>query len=272
MNQFQRICFDIKNVKIQGAESVAKAGIKAFLLKPEKSSAKKLISLRSTEPMLANCLNILLQQSPRNVTEKAKELLKYIDESHKKIAEYGASIISDQSKILVHCHSSTVISILKEAKKQNKKFEIYNAETQPLFQGRKTAKELAKAGIFVIHLSDLAAKYAIQSSNLFLFGVDAFTNAGVYNKVGTSIYSALARDYKTKVYPCGTLLKYAPYTDLEFRNPSELWNEKSEKIITINPAFDLTERAYISKVICEEGIVSYRKLIKKSINLLKKLS
>ena len=53
---FRQIAMDIKALKIQGASNVARAGLKAYSLKPSKSSIRKLLSLRPTEPMLRNVL------------------------------------------------------------------------------------------------------------------------------------------------------------------------------------------------------------------------
>jgi len=47
-------------------------------------------------------------------------------------------------------------------KKQRKKFEVYNTETRPLFQGRKTAKELKGAGIKVTMFIDSAMDIALS--------------------------------------------------------------------------------------------------------------
>ena len=52
MGKFETICKKIKNLKIQGAENIAKAGLRAYALKPNKNSIKKLLSLRITEPCL----------------------------------------------------------------------------------------------------------------------------------------------------------------------------------------------------------------------------
>ena len=71
--RFDKILSDIKSVRIQGAENVAKAGIRAFLMKPGKKSAKKILSIRSTEPLLQNAIKKLLTSG--NPTKTAKKFL-----------------------------------------------------------------------------------------------------------------------------------------------------------------------------------------------------
>lgn len=46
---------------------------------------------------------------------------------------------------MTHCHSGSVIKTLVEAHKQNKKIQVFNTETRPLYQGRKTSADLVKA-------------------------------------------------------------------------------------------------------------------------------
>ena len=45
VGKFEKICMDIKSLKIQGATNVAIAALKAFSIKPTQDSVKKLIFL-----------------------------------------------------------------------------------------------------------------------------------------------------------------------------------------------------------------------------------
>ena len=56
--RFNQIVKDIQDVKIQGARNIAKKALYAYSLIPTKSSKKKLLSLRPTEPMMENILEI----------------------------------------------------------------------------------------------------------------------------------------------------------------------------------------------------------------------
>ena len=73
MDRFSKICKDIKEIKIQGAENVAKAALVAYSLKPNASSIKKLISLRKTEPMVVNALNYAKKHSVDETLKLIKE-------------------------------------------------------------------------------------------------------------------------------------------------------------------------------------------------------
>ena len=80
MDKFSKICRDIKSVKIQGATNVAIAGLKAYCLKPTKSSKKIILSLRPTEPALQNAIKIAESSSVENALnhfQNAQEFINY---------------------------------------------------------------------------------------------------------------------------------------------------------------------------------------------------
>ena len=130
--KFNQILKDIKSIKIQGARNVAKAGLRAYRLIPTESSKKKLLAARSTEPMLRNLLELAGKMSDKELNERIKQ-------NQDKINKAVFKLIKNNSVIFTHCHSSSVTSALIYAKKNGKKFEVYNTETRPLFQGRKTS-------------------------------------------------------------------------------------------------------------------------------------
>ena len=267
---FNKIVKDIKSVKIQGAENIAKAGIKAFLLMPNKKSAKKILSVRPTEPLLQNAIKLLLKSEQPTLT--AKKFLSNLKKSHETIAKKGATLIKNDMNIYTHCHSSTVMDILKYAKKKQKKnFVVYTTEVEPLLQGRLTADDLAKSKIKVIIAPDLAAELSLEKCDLFLFGADAFTKSIVANKIGTSTLVKLAKIHNIPRYSCGVSMKFTKKVKIEKRSPKEVWNIYRNKIKVINPAFDKTKLKELSGVISEFGILSPKKFVKEAKNKLKNI-
>jgi len=272
--RFDKILEDIKDVKIQGATNIAKAGIKAFLIKPKnltlKKTAKKILKTRPTEPLMQNAVKFILKSENHKIA--STKYLLYIKKSEKKIAKTGAGLIKKDMNIFVHCHSSTVINILKYAKKIKKEFIVYTTEVEPLLQGRQTAEDLAKAGIKVIVFPDLAAEQALKKCDLLLFGADAYSGKGIANKIGTSFLCKLAKEYNIPRYSCGISLKYTKKIKFEFRPPREVWDERNKFINPKNPAFDFVNKKLISGIVSEFGILSYKKFIKKARQNLKKFS
>lgn len=267
---FDKILSDIKSIKIQGAENVAKAGIKAYLLEPNKKSAKKILKIRPTEPLLKNALKIL--QKSKTPKKTAKKFLRDLESSHKKIAKNGSSLIKNDMNVYTHCHSSTVIDILKYAKKIKKKnFVVYTSEVEPLLQGRMTAHDLSKSRIKVIICPDLAAEQSLSNCDIFLFGADAFTSAEVANKIGTSTLVKLAKLHGVKAYACGVSLKFTKKIIIEKRSGKEVWDEREKRIEVLNPAFDKTKLKDLSGIISEFGILKQKEFVKKAKEKLKEL-
>lgn len=260
--EFNKICRNIKKVHIQGAREVAKKAFFAYKLIPTEKSRQILISLRPTEPMLVNILKKADEIS-------YKELINRLNENQKKINEQIFRLIKNDSVIFTHCHSSSVVQALIFAKKKGRKFEVYNTETRPLYQGRKTANELRKSGIKVTMFVDSAAAIAIEKENrkdkihadLILFGTDAILKEGVINKVGSGMFAEIAHANKVPVYIVADSWKYARKIKLEQRDSKEIWDTK--KILIKNPAFELIKRKYVTGIVSEFGISSYNKFLKK---------
>jgi len=262
MKRFNKILQDIKDVKIQGAKSVAIAGIKAYILYPSKKSAKKIIETRSTEPLLQNAIKIL--KKSKNPKKDAEKFLKNLKKSQEKIAKIGSTLIKNNTNIYVHCHSSTVMDLLKYAKKKRKKsFVVYTTEVEPLLQGHLTAKDLAKSKIKVIIFPDLAAENAMKNCDLFLFGADAYTKKSTINKIGTSYLAQLSKIHKIPAYSCGVSKKFTKNrVKIEKRKPEEVWSIKNKNIDVQNPAFDKTPNKLLTGIISEFGILKPKEFIK----------
>ncbi|MBS3095346.1 hypothetical protein J4231_01580 [Candidatus Woesearchaeota archaeon] len=255
---FEKICKNIKELKIQGAENVARHGIKAFMMRHDRNSAKRLLSLRATEPLLKNAIKFS-RKDPRGL---GKVALRHFDEAQLKIAKIGSGLIRNNSVVYTHCHSSSVVDVLKEAKK-TKKFIVCNTETRPRYQGRMTATELAKAGIKVRHFVDSGAGYALREADMMVIGADSITNKHVINKIGSGIFAKIARSYGVPVYVCADSWKYDDVeTKIEERHGKEIWNTKINKIKVKNYAFEAIDMENITKIISEIGIYSPREFIK----------
>jgi ribose 1,5-bisphosphate isomerase len=171
----------IKKLEIQGARNVARMGLQALAAdangskmktlgafqKEVKANAKLLAVARPTEPALRNGLAVVLramkredslEKSKKAVMEAVLQYTKGMETAKEKIINIGVKRIKKGMTIMTHCHSSTVTSILVKAWKKGIKFKVINTETRPRYQGRMTAKELAKVGIPVTHIVDSAAR------------------------------------------------------------------------------------------------------------------
>jgi len=283
----KKIITDIRSLKVQGARNVAKAAVKALVLQAKYSKAKtpksfyaeikKLSSVlaetRPTEPMMRNALDSACShlrekaggKKPVNrlkseFTDAQQAYLKIVEEDAKKLFKYGAKLIPHGALVITHCHSSTVTGILKKAKGKN--ISVVACETRPRYQGRITAKELAKAGIDVTLVVDGAMNLYMKKADLVLVGADSITSRGdLINKVGTSTLAHIARMHDVSFYSAAELFKYSSMTfygereKIEQRDLKEVWEKPAKNVRVSNPAFDVTAAKYINGYITEEGVI-----------------
>ncbi len=270
--RFSQILKDIRSLKIQGATNVARAGVQALELVAQSGAGKRelqqaaatITKTRPTEPAMRNMLKYLLTVDKGTFKQRAGIARKYFTYANDEIAYYGASKIKKNSTVYTHCHSSAVVGVLKAAK--TKKIRACNTETRPLFQGRSTAKDLAKARIPVEHFVDSGMYHAISQSDIVLLGADAITPRGVYNKIGSAMAAQLAAVQKKPLYICSNALKFDPRTlkgkkvVVEERASSEVW--KAPKGVTVrNAAFDCIPTKHITGIISELGVLSPQKFV-----------
>jgi translation initiation factor 2B subunit (eIF-2B alpha/beta/delta family) len=261
---FNKITNDIKQIKIQGARNIAKKALYAYSLIPNKNSAKKLKSLRPTEPMLEKVL-VLVEKMPY------KEILEHFDFAQQKINKHVINLIRNGDIIFTHCHSTNVVNSLIYAKKKGKKFEVYNTETRPLFQGRKTSKELRRSGIKVTMFVDSAIAIAIEKenrkdktyANKIFIGADALLKDGIINKIGSGMISELAYRNKIPVYIIADSWKFSKNkVPIENRSLNEIWNRAPKNIKIKNPAFEFVKKKYITGIVTEFGLMKYGEFVR----------
>jgi len=294
----EKICSQIKALKIQGARKIAQAAVEAMALQARESDAENadellsdllvaadaLAKARPTEPMLQNSLKFLFAEFRRKepvgiedarqaVIDEEETLLKKFGENAGKIAEYGAKEIPSGATVLIHCHSSTLMGALKRAQEMNKAPKVFCTETRPRFQGVISAKELAAAGLDVTLVVDSAVKTVMYKTDMVLVGADSITSTGdLINKIGTAGIATIAKESDVRFYSCAELYKFDPLTmwgkmtEIEERDAAEIADPKKLKGVKIrNFAFDRTDAKYITGYITEKGVVSPQGLLNLAI-------
>ena len=288
---------DIKSIRIQGAEQVAWRGSIAaademlreleFLSEKTYSQKKyldiansvkhRMLSARPTEPALNNAITLLLGKSAPKTQGDAimriRLMRKNID-SHFKgvyadIAKHSQKELSKYNSCYTHCHSSLAVTAILAAGIK----VVHNTETRPLYQGRKTAKELAKRDkkIIVHHYVDSAMRTAISSSECVIIGADSITMRGdIINKIGTGILGMVAEEMKKPVYVIADSFKLDLHsirhdTVIEERPSREIWpasKAKPANVLVHNPAFEKIKAGKIRKIICESGSYTPKEFVK----------
>lgn len=288
MDFFQKTVRDIKSLKIQGATNVADAAVEALKWKAKKIRAKRktdfliklekykqvLVETRATEPLMRNILRYVIHVLRRSDYEKGKDLIPLINltsedfifnlkEAKKRIAEIGGTRIKNNSTVFTHCHSSTVLEILKKAWKLGKRFRVIHTESRPLYQGHITAKELTKFGIPTTMIVDSAVSTYIKKADMAIVGADVITaESSLINKVGTLYLALASKRVNIPFFSAAVLPKFDPETifggieEIEMRSPREVWKNPPKKLKILNPAFDITSRNLINAYITEKGLVT----------------
>ena len=181
--------------------------------------------------------------------------------------------------LLTHCNAGTIatskygtaLGPMYLGKERGYDFRVFADETRPLLQGaRLTAWELQEAGVDVTLVCDNMVSLIMRNGwiDACLVGCDRVAaNGDTANKIGTSTLSIVAKNYGVPVYvlgPTSTIDMNCPTGDdikIELRPEdeiSEMWYARRmapEGIKAYNPAFDVTDHAFISAIVTEKGIV-----------------
>jgi len=280
---FNQTIADIKALKIQGSSKVRRAAVRALKQSISKSRAKTLVAFRRevqshclailkarpTEPETRTALRIILKAASlhsRDLQEVREHVLHIISgyekdrkEAMENIALYGSRLIEKGDTLLTHCHSHTVEEIFKKAKKRIEM--VYCTETRPLFQGRITAANLARAGIPVTLIVDSAAEKFMHPIDKVFIGCDAVLSDGsVVNKIGSAQIANSARKHHNPVFVCTSSHCFDPATyfgfeeEIEQRDKDEVWEKRPKKVRVRNPAFDVMDAFYVQAIVTELGV------------------
>ncbi len=301
LTPIKTVADDIKSIKIQWATNIAKAGIDILAKEIQRQSFKSakefdtflkqaiviLKQARATEPMLFNglkyCLasykDLLKKKSDlKTITTKLFQTCKtYIWDIEREQALrplIWAKLIKKNTNIMTHCHSGSVIKLLTTAHQQGKNIHVYNTETRPLYQWRRTSQELVKAGVPDTMITDDSAPFFVDNLyesditiDMVIIGSDAIKMDGsVYNKVGSFAIALAAWHSKIPVYVVGSLTKIDTENTvkIEQRPGKELRPEAPKWLDILNYAFDKVPAKFITGIITEYGVIK-PKDIKKTV-------
>ena len=300
LKNIQHVADDIQTIKIQWATPIAKAALEVLIqeLKNQKFKSfpelksfvlqwtKLLMQARATEPMLCNGMKCAISQLKSGKAEALKParpaggdvkkvqlaLIKSLKiflldiQGEEKIRpEIWAKIIKKNYNIMTHCHSGSVVQTLVTAWNQGKNIHVYNTETRPLFQGRRTSQDLIKAGVPDTMITDDSAPFFVDNLyeshvhiDMVIMGCDCIKMDGsIYNKIGSFSIAMAAWHSKIPVYIVGSLTKVDETNTIkiERRSGKELRSDAPKSLEIINYAFDMVPAKFITGIITEYWII-----------------
>ncbi|MFH1055947.1 MAG: S-methyl-5-thioribose-1-phosphate isomerase [Candidatus Altiarchaeota archaeon] len=268
----------IRSMEVRGALMIAVAAAKALEEEiVDGSSYDELVKAgdvlkdaRPTAVSLPNAVNYVLYLAEEHKSDDpaiarpmlladVADFISRLESSIGKVAEIGAGLVEEGDVILTICNSTTVVNVLRKAWSDGKRFKVYACETRPRLQGHITAKDLAAGGVDVTLIVDSAAYHTMLHKGVrkVMVGADTvYANGDVVNKIGTSQVAAVGKQAGVEFIVCTESIKFSPYevVEIEERDPKEVADIKGVKVF--NPAFDVTSKEYISKLVTEYGIIT----------------
>lgn len=277
---------EIRNDHVSGASEISRKACSAFsdfssevqVSSKEEYFDKLLklgVDLVSAQPYMASIFNLAnsilyhveellpllsVEELCESTKEKAEEFFYNSLSSMQKIAKHGEVLIKEGSKVLTFSSSGSILSILKKAKEEGKKFEVIACESRPMFEGRLLAKFLGNAGIPVTLITDAAMGIFAKEATLFLVGADSISETGFVNKVGTKYLCLLSFEHKIPLYVACERSKFISFAwrpkPAVGGDPKEVLDFELSGVKVENPYYEEIPLSYCREVITNEGFLS----------------
>lgn len=185
-----------------------------------------------------------IETSRDNVTDKAKE--------H----------INDNDLILTYSTSETLVTFFLEARK-TVRFELIVLETAPTFEGHKTAKLLAEAGIQTNLVQDCSV-FAVMSrvDKVIISAHGIMANGGIIGHTGALMIAHAAKAHQVPIFAVGAIYKLTPLHPIdsltynEYLQPEKIFrledDDKIENIEVVVPAYDYVPPKMVSLILTNQ--------------------
>jgi len=195
--------------------------------------------------------------------QKGNIFLEKMMTARDKIATKGAERLPDNSKILVHSRSRTVLATLKEAHNMHKRLYVYVTECSANKSGSLMKKNLDDIGIPCQVVLDASVGYVLEKVDLVLFGAEGVVESGgICNKIGTYTIALCAKMLNKPVYVMCESFKFVRMYPL---NQEDLRDEfkyhastlrKSKDLSEAHPLVDYTNPSLITLLFTDLGILT----------------
>lgn len=265
--EVQAIIEDMKTERIRGASWLARKGAEAYLLLARLLSGEQLrealVEMRREIPevnrtmaSLYNLANFIpITENPDVVASKAEEFIKLADEAKREIGNIGSELIDENEVVITHSFSSSVLEILKTAKRKGKRFRVILTESSPDYEGIFLARELEEHGIPFEIITDAQIGLFAKRATLALVGADTITRDGaLINKAGTYLLALACHENGVPLYGAAEGFKIHPeLTSDEVEIVERPYTRQGFRVR--NYLFDVTPWKYIRGIITELGIL-----------------
>lgn len=279
----------IKRLAVRGAPAIGVAaayGVALAALADMKSVPRAIEQLAASRPTAVNlfwALDRMKEQLDAGADAAALVAeARAIDADDvarcRRLGDLGAALLPDDATIMTICNAGalatagmgTALAVVYRAVELGKKVRVFANETRPLLQGaRITAWELLKAGIDVTLITDNMAATTLRRFRIdaVITGADRIAaNGDSANKIGTYGLAILARHHGVPFYivaPFSTVDLATPSgaaIPIEERGRDEIIRQfgrqiAPDRVKVFNPAFDVTPRELISRIVTDLGVI-----------------
>jgi ribose 1,5-bisphosphate isomerase len=191
----------------------------------------------------------------RAAVTQARRITAGWEQTARRIARHAQTVVP-KGPILTHSHSATVMAALECLARTGTSIVV--TESNPLGEGRTTARLLADRGLSVRLIADAQAGLFVGQMAAVLVGADTvFADGAVVNKVGTLALALLAGRARVPFFVATESLKVAP----------SRWAETGETLpLDASPEelpavyFDVTPPRLITALITEDGVFRPRQV------------
>ena len=183
------------------------------------------------------------------------------------VGDHLASLIPEGGTLLTQCYGETIIgTVIRAARKQNKEFKVFCAETRPYLQGaRLTSSCFASMGFDTTVITDNMVAYSMERGliDVFSSAADSIARSGhIANKIGTYQIAILAKHFGVPYYVTGIPDQDKMGRDdivIEMRDPTQVLRYRGiantlPEVKAIYPSFDVVPPHLISGVVTDKGV------------------
>ncbi len=220
------------------------------------------IALIHSQPSMAplsNLANAVAQAVSGETMNRAEEAARrFIENAERAVRDaslHAARLMKENSGVLTHSRSSTVMAAFRAALDEGRKFHVIATESRPLLEGRTLARELLNSGIAVTLIADMAAALVIDEVDFVLVGADRITPHHIVNKIGTRMIALAAAERNVPVYAIADSTKFIDFpADREVaRDVSEIWEDAPASVEIVNRYFEPVPTGLFTSIITEDG-------------------
>ena len=203
----------------------------------------------------------------RFAEQAARDFIARATRSATQTAAHAVALIGDDTTVLTHSRSSTVLAAFQQARRAGRRFRVIATESRPLMEGRALAEALAGEAVNVTFIADTAAALMMPQVACVIVGADGVTPDWLVNKIGTRMIALAARECGIKMIAlCDTSKFIADRTAASEANRrcDELWPDAPSPVEIVNRYFEPTPIGYFTGIVTEDGLLAPREVSRRA--------